>query len=78
MAKPVYFRKPRRKFCRFCKDKVDHIDYKDLSTLRAFISDKGKIKPRRSTGTCARHQKKLAQAIKNAREVALIPYTSKQ
>ncbi len=76
--KSVYYRKPRRKFCRFCKDKTEHIDYKDISTLKAFISDKGKIKPRRSTGTCTQHQKRLAAAVKNARELALIPYTSKQ
>ncbi|MHB8779949.1 MAG: 30S ribosomal protein S18 [Candidatus Geothermincolia bacterium] len=76
--KSVYYRKPRRKFCRFCKDKTEHIDYKDIATLKAFISDKGKIKPRRSTGTCTQHQKRLAAAVKNARELALIPYTSKQ
>ena len=76
--KTTYFRKPRRKFCRFCKDNTKQINYKDLNTLRSFISDKGKIKPRRATGNCPQHQKQLAQAIKNARELALIPYTSKQ
>jgi len=72
-----YIRKPRRKYCAFCKDKVDYIDYKDFNLLRRFMSDRGKIRPRRVTGTCAQHQRDLSVAIKRAREVALIPYTQR-
>jgi len=72
-----YVRKPRRKYCAFCKDKVDYIDYKDFNLLRRFMSDRGKIRPRRVTGTCAQHQRDLSVAIKRAREVALIPYTQR-
>jgi small subunit ribosomal protein S18 len=68
------FRHYRTRECRFCVDKIHHIDYKDLSLLRRFISDKGKIKPRRTTGTCAKHQRRLAMAIKRARFIALVPY----
>ena len=74
---PEYARKTRRKYCSFCKDKVDYIDYKDLSTLRRYISDKGKIRPRRVSGNCAQHQRDLAIAVKRAREMALISYRSK-
>ncbi len=70
-----YVRKPRRKYCAFCKDKVDYIDYKDFNLLRRFMSDRGKIRPRRVTGTCAQHQRDLSIAIKRAREMALLPYT---
>jgi small subunit ribosomal protein S18 len=70
-----YVRKPRRKYCAFCKDKVDYIDFKDINLLRRFMSDRGKIRPRRVTGTCAQHQRDLSIAIKRAREMALIPYT---
>ncbi|WP_176227365.1 30S ribosomal protein S18 [Candidatus Hakubella thermalkaliphila] len=69
-------RKQQRRFCYFCKEKIDYIDYKDLNLLRKYISDKGKIRPRRVTGTCAQHQSELATTIKRARELALIPYTS--
>ncbi|NCO65583.1 MAG: 30S ribosomal protein S18 [Candidatus Aquicultor secundus] len=72
-----YIRKPRRKYCAFCKDKVDYIDYKDANLLRRFMSDRGKIRPRRVTGTCAQHQRDLSIAIKRAREMALIPYTQR-
>lgn len=65
---------PRRKVCAFCKDKSIVIDYKDAAKLRPFISDRGKIEPRRKTGTCARHQRVLCAAIKRARHLALIPY----
>ncbi len=68
-------RKPRRKVCQFCADKVESIDYKDVAKLRKFISERGKIQPRRMTGTCAKHQRELATAIKRARTVALLPYS---
>jgi len=65
---------PRRKFCSFCADKTEIIDYKDPLKLRSYISNRGKIEPRRKTGTCARHQRALAVAIKRARHLALLPY----
>lgn len=72
-----YARQPRRKYCPFCKDKIEFIDYKDAQTLRRYITDRGKIKSRRVTGVCAQHQHELATAIKRAREMALLPYTVK-
>lgn len=69
-------RKPRKKVCAFCVDKVEEIDYKDINRLRRFTSDRAKILPRRVTGTCAYHQRELTTAIKRARHVALIPYTA--
>ncbi len=69
-------RKGRRKVCTFCVDKVDYIDYKDVNKLRRFTSERSKILPRRVTGTCAKHQRELTTAIKRARYVALLPYTS--
>ncbi len=69
-------RKPRRKVCSFCVDKIDHIDYKDVSRLRKHTSERGKIMPRRMSGVCAKHQRDLAKAIKTARQVALMPYIS--
>ena len=75
MAKPV-IRKPKKKVCAFCKEKVDYIDYKDTALLRKFISDRGKIRARRVTGNCTQHQRDVAIAIKNSREMALLPYTS--
>jgi len=65
---------PKRKFCSFCSDKVEEIDYKDPLKLRNYISDRGKIEPRRRTGTCAKHQRVLAVSIKRARHLALLPY----
>ncbi len=65
---------PKRKVCAFCVDKVDEIDYKDPSKLRPYVSDRGKIEPRRRTGVCAKHQRTLAVAIKRARHLALLPY----
>src|SRR3954451_5130896 len=67
---------PRRKVCTFCVDKVSYIDYKDIARLRRHLSERGKIEPRRKTGTCARHQRALAVALKRARHVALLPYTA--
>ena len=66
----------RRKVCQFCADKVESIDYKDTAKLRKFVSDRGKILPRRMTGTCADHQRELTEAIKRARHIALLPYTA--
>ena len=66
----------RRKVCQFCADKVESIDYKDTAKLRKFVSDRGKILPRRMTGTCAAHQRELTEAIKRARHIALLPYIS--
>ena len=66
----------RRRYCHFCKEKIDEVDYKDFTALRRFISDRGKIKSPRVTGTCRRHQRQLATSIKRAREMALIPYVS--
>ncbi len=68
-------RRSRRKICVFCADHVESIDYKDANRLRKFIAENGKILPRRMTGTCARHQRMLTQAIKRARHMALLPYT---
>lgn len=64
----------RRKSCLFCKDKVDEVDYKNVNQLRRYISEKGKIRSRRITGACRRHQDQIAVAVKRAREVALLPY----
>ena len=69
-------RKPRRKVCNFCVDKAESIDYKDIATLRKYISERGKILPRRVTGTCAKHQRQLTESIKRARHIALLPYTN--
>ena len=64
----------RRKYCKFCEDKVSYIDYKDVRLLRRFMTDRGKIAPRRITGTSARYQRMLATAIKRARIMALVPF----
>ena len=69
-------RKGRRQVCSFCVDKADYIDYKDVAKLRRFISERGKILPRRVTGTCAHHQRGLTVAIKRARHLALLPFSS--
>lgn len=67
---------PRKKVCLFCVDKMDSVDYKDVAKLRKFITEKGKILPRRMSGVCARHQRILAEAIKRARVMALLPYVA--
>lgn len=72
----AFKRKPRKKVCQFCADKVDCIDYKDVAKLRRFISERGKILPRRITATCAMHQRELTEAIKRARQIAILPYTN--
>jgi small subunit ribosomal protein S18 len=66
----------RRKSCPYCKDKIEQVDYKDVATLRRFVSERGKIRSRRISGACRRHQNQLAKAVKRAREIALLPYVS--
>ena len=73
-ARPARPMRKRKKICIFCADKVDYIDYKDTAKLRKFISERGKILPRRISGTCAKHQRDVNTAIKRARQVALLPY----
>jgi small subunit ribosomal protein S18 len=65
----------RRKVCRFCEEKVNHLDYKDTKVLKTFITERGKIIPRRISGACATHQRVMTNALKRARQMALIPYT---
>lgn len=67
---------PKRRVCIFCRDKIEVIDYKDTSLLRPYISDRGKITPRRKSGACARHQRRLAVSIKRARHLALLPFVA--
>jgi small subunit ribosomal protein S18 len=67
---------PRRRSCFFCKEKVEEVDYKNYNQLRRYVSEKGKIRSRRITGTCRRHQKQVAVAVKRAREMALLPYVA--
>ncbi|MGI5970955.1 MAG: 30S ribosomal protein S18 [Oscillospiraceae bacterium] len=66
----------RKKVCSFCVDKVESIDYKDVAKLRRYMSERSKILPRRTTGTCANHQRQLTEAIKRARQIALLPYVT--
>ncbi|HMK42937.1 MAG TPA: 30S ribosomal protein S18 [Dissulfurispiraceae bacterium] len=73
MAMP-HKRFQRRKFCRFCADKVPFIDYKELKTLRNYMTERGKILSRKMTGTCAAHQRELTEAVKRARTIALLPF----
>lgn len=68
-------RRPRRKVCSFCVDKVEEINYKDVAKLRRYITERGKILPRRISGNCAKHQRQMTTAIKRARNVALLPFT---
>ncbi len=75
-GKDKAFRRPRKKVCQFCADKSQEIDYKDVEKLKRFVSEKGKILPRRVTGACALHQRKITEAIKRARTIALLPYTA--
>ncbi|MCL4821158.1 MAG: 30S ribosomal protein S18 [Vicinamibacteria bacterium] len=73
-GKRFFFR--RRKVCKFCADKIDYIDYKDVKTLSGFVPERGKVLPRRMFGTCAEHQRKLTLAIKRARNIALLPFAA--
>ena len=74
--RPFKAKRAKKKVCVFCVDKVEHIDYKDVAKLRRFVSERGKILPRRVTGNCAKHQRQLTTAIKRARHIALLPYTT--
>ncbi len=76
MKRP-YRRFQRRKFCRFCADKVSFIDYKDIKTLKSFLTERGKIVAARMTGNCTKHQRELTRAIKRARNIALLPFIEK-
>lgn len=69
-------RRPRRKVCAFCVDKIERIDYKDAAKLRRFTTERGKILPRRISGNCAKHQRQVTIAIKRARNIALLPFTA--
>ncbi|MGL5271715.1 MAG: 30S ribosomal protein S18 [Selenomonadaceae bacterium] len=69
-------RRPRKKVCSFCVDKVEAIDYKDVAKLRRFVTERGKILPRRISGNCAKHQRQVTVAIKRARNIALLPFTA--
>ncbi len=69
-------RKIKKNVCNFCKEKITYVDYKDTALLRKYISDRGKIRARRVSGNCSQHQRDVAVAVKNSREMALLPYTS--
>ena len=73
-GKRYFFR--RRKVCKFCADKIDYIDYKDVKLLSGFVPERGKVLPRRMFGTCAEHQRKLTLAIQRARNIALLPFAA--
>jgi ribosomal protein S18 len=73
----AWLKKGKKKVCIFCKERIDHVDYKDVMTLRKFTSERGKLRARRVTGNCVQHQRDVATAIKNAREMALLPYSSR-
>jgi len=76
--KPMQQRRmQRKKFCRFCSEKTEFIDYKDIRILRYYLTDKGKILPRRMTGACAKHQRSLTEAIKRSRNIALLSFVEK-
>ncbi|MGH9415956.1 MAG: 30S ribosomal protein S18 [Terriglobales bacterium] len=66
----------RRKLCKFCAERIDKIDFKDYRLLQQFVAERGKITPRRITGTCSRHQRRLTRAIKQARQIALLPFAA--
>lgn len=74
--RPQRARRAKKKVCIFCVDKVEHIDYKDTAKLRRYISERGKIVPRRISGNCAKHQRQLTVAIKRARQIALLPFVA--
>lgn len=74
--RPFKARRTKKKVCVFCTDKVEHIDYKDTARLRRFVTERGKIVPRRISGNCAKHQRQLTIAIKRARQIALLPFVA--
>ena len=74
--RPQRARRPKKKVCMFCIDKIDHIDYKDTAKLRRYVSERGKIIPRRISGNCAKHQRQLTTAVKRARIIALLPFVA--
>jgi len=76
MPKPP-LRKPKKKVCVFCQDRIAYVDYKDVMMLRKFVSERGKIRARRVTGNCVQHQRDVATAVKNARQMALLPYSAR-
>ena len=76
MIKRDRSRRPRKKVCSFCVDKVEQIDYKDVAKLRRYITERGKILPRRISGNCAKHQRQVTVAIRRARNIALLPFTA--
>jgi small subunit ribosomal protein S18 len=76
VRKPGKFRRSKRKVCAFCVDKAEAIDYKDVNKLRKYVTERGKILPRRISGTCAKHQRQLTDAIKRSRNIALLPFTT--
>ena len=71
------WKRQKKKVCVFCKDRVEYVDYKDVMMLRKFVSERGKIRARRVSGNCAQHQRVVATAVKNAREMALLPYSTR-
>ncbi|GAE89702.1 30S ribosomal protein S18 [Acetivibrio straminisolvens] len=73
---PIKIRRAKKKICAFCVDKVTEIDYKDVAKLKKYISERGKILPRRISGNCAKHQRQMTVAVKRARHIALLPYTA--
>ncbi|HHV39368.1 MAG TPA: 30S ribosomal protein S18 [Tepidimicrobium sp.] len=68
--------RPRRRVCSFCANKIETIDYKDVNTLKKYVTDRGKILPRRISGNCSKHQRELTRAIKRSRQIALLPYSA--
>jgi small subunit ribosomal protein S18 len=70
-------KKTKRKVCVYCKDRIEYVDFKDVAALRKFVSERGKIRARRVTGNCSQHQRAVSSAVKNAREMALLPYSSR-
>jgi len=71
------FSKPRRKVCVFCAEHMDYVDFKDINRLGRFVADNGKILPRRATGVCTKHQRRVTVAVKRAREIALLPFVAR-
>ena len=71
------WKKQKKKICIFCKDRLDYVDFKDVGLLKKFVSERGKIRSRRVSGNCSQHQRDVATAVKNAREMALLPYSAR-